>query len=567
MTIRTRTAVLSAAVAGGFLAPTMTHAAPEPALGDLRKVGEVRLKTSCSPAAQKSFSRGLALLHSFFYDEAKRVFEDTLKTDATCAMAEWGVAMTYYHPIWAPPDEAALKAGAEAAQKAKQLSAKTPLEQGYIAALAAFYNTDTPAPATGQAPVGVQACHGEAKKVPDHSARARAYGEAMAQLAAKYPADVDTQAFYALSLLGGAPPGDPTLTNQKKAGALIESLLPKNPTHPGLLHYYIHACDYPSLAKQALPAANKYAAIAPWVPHALHMPSHIFTRLGMWNDSVGSNLASAAAARAYAKSRHPDASSFEELHALDYLEFAYLQNAQDKEAQGVLDQLRAIKKAQPQEDLAVAHAEGAIPARFALERGRWKDAALIDVPAAGYWKKFPFAEAHLHYARGLGAARSGQLDLAKKEIARLGEIWNGLKAEPKNKLWAGHVELEQLAVSGWLAHAQGNDAEAEKLLRKAADQEDTIGIHPVSPATILPTREVLGDLLVELKRPADALKEYAASLAIRPARFYATAGAANAAKLAKDDAAHKKYSAALVELGKSADGELRPELKAAREVH
>ncbi len=543
----------------------LSHAESEPGLGDLRKVGDVSLKTSCTAPAQKTFARGLALLHSFFYEEAKRVFEEALDTDPQCAMAEWGVAMTYYHPIWAPPDEAALKAGAEAVQKAKQIGGKTPLEQGFIAAASAFYSTDTPPPATGQAPVGVQACHGEGKKVPDHSARAKAYGEVMAQLAAKNPTDVDTQALYALSLLGSAPPGDPTLTNQKKAGALIETLLPKNPTHPGLLHYYIHAYDSPPLAKLALAAAQKYAAIAPWVPHVLHMPSHIFTRLGLWKESVESNLASASAARAYAKSHHPDAASFEELHALDYLIFAYLQTAHDKEAEAVLARVRSIQRTMPQEDLAVAHTEGAAPARWFLERARWKDAAQLEVPAATYWKRFPYAEAHLHYARGIGAALSGQIEVARKEVARLAEIAAALRGDPKLKAWTALVEIEAGAVEAFAAHASGRDAEAEKRLREIADREDVVGVQPVSPGPVLPTRELLADLLLELKRPGDALKEYAASLAIRPARYYATAGAEKAAKAAGDAKAAHDYHTALLALTQGAtnasDGR-RPELTA-----
>ena len=311
-----------------FAAPLVR--ADQPTIGDLRKTGTVHLATSCAPSVQEDFEHATALLHSFFYDEARRVFTQVATRDPKCAMAQWGIAMTEWHPLWTPPGPEEMKAGQEAIAKAKAIGGKTDLERGYIASLEAFYGAATVQGASGE--VGLS-CHGSTGGG-DHPARAAAYEKAMAQLYAQHPDDVEVATFYALSLLGSASPTDKTLKNQTRATQILEPLFVKNPSHPGIVHYLIHGYDYPPVAEKGLPAAKAYADIAPWVPHALHMPAHIFTRLGMWNDVIASNLASADASRQYAARAHPDATSFEELHALDYMIYGYLQTGQDAQGQG-----------------------------------------------------------------------------------------------------------------------------------------------------------------------------------------------------------------------------------------
>ena len=511
-------------------------------LGDLSKVGTVNFPISCAPGTQKDFDRAVALLHSFFYDEARRSFESIVARDPKCGIAHWGVAMTLYHPVWAAPSEEELKLGLAAANTALTVGAKTPRELGYINAVRAFYTSTLPSDG-----VAGESCHGLVGT--DHRGRALAYEKVMEKLQADYPKDVEAKIFYALALLGTAPPGDPALTNQTKAAAIMEPLFAKFQNHPGLAHYLIHAYDYPSTAARGLPAAKSYAAMAPWVPHALHMPSHIFTRLGMWQEAVDANLASADAARSYAASRYPGSASFEELHALDYLVYAYLQTGHTAKAKEALDRTYAIGKTFPEVDFVVAYAAGAIPARFALERRQWAEAAKLPLQQPTLWGKFPFAEAHLEFAHAVGAARSGNAALARKAAERLQALADKIpQADPKFQFFTKQVRMQQLAATGWVAYAEGKKEEALKILRTAADAEDKLGKHPVSPGAIYPVRELLGDLLVELKRPADALVEYEASLKIYPARFNGLYGAGYSAELAGQKDLANKYYKALVAL-------------------
>src|SRR5580765_4490004 len=396
-----RTAVRALATLGclAFVLPALApaadtpaaSAAATPALGDMSKVGNVHFPTSCDPAVQKDFERGVALLHSFFYEEARRVFTQVAEQDPNCAMAWWGVAMTYYHPLWTAPDSTELQAGRAAAERALAASETSDREREYAQAIAAFYSgIDSPIDETT---AGAPSCHGPAMM--DPRGRAACYGREMAKLAGDQPNDTEAAAFYALSLLGTATPGDPALVNQKKAAQILEPLFAKMPDHPGLAHYLIHSYDYPPLARQGLRAANTYAALAPWVPHALHMPSHIYTRLGMWQETIDANRASADAARKYEAAYHPGAASFEELHALDYLVYAYLQVGADQKAAEVLARVRSIKKTHPESDFTVSYAFGAIPARYALERRMWKEAAALTVPDMPFMSQYPFAEGHI----------------------------------------------------------------------------------------------------------------------------------------------------------------------------
>jgi hypothetical protein len=503
-------------------------AASNPALGDLRKVGAVPFPNSCKPEVRADFVRAVALLHSFFYEEARRIFTDVAARDRGCGIAQWGVAMTWYHPIWSPPTGEEMKAGLAAVAAAEAAGARSEREKDYVAALATFYRY-VPAAPIGSVGVGLS-CHGATGA---HPARAGVYAAAMKRLYQRHRQDSHAAAFYALALLGAAPPADPKLTNQLAAAEILEGLWKKDRKHPGVAHYLIHAYDYPSLATRGLDAAKAYAAIAPWVSHALHMPSHIFTRLGMWADSVGANLDSAQAARAYAAKHHPDATSFEELHALDYLVYAYLQTEQDDRAKQIVDRLAVMRKTHPASDFVAAYAVGAIPARYALERRAWGEAATLAIPPASFWAQFPFAEAHLEYAHALGRARSGDLPGARRALDRNEQLRAAI-TDPKFQYFQKQLALQHQAASGWVAHAEGNDVLALELLRKAADAEDALGKHPVSPGAILPARELLAELLLDLGRPQEALSAYEASLKISPGRRIALAGAARArAALAK----------------------------------
>ncbi len=536
------------------LLPNPTGAAPpETALGDLSKVGAVDFPTSCDPRVQPEFERGVALLHSFFYAEARRVFTAITEQDPACAMAHWGVAMTWYHPIWTPPTEEEMKAGLAAVERAERAGAKTERERDYIAAIASFYRA---APAAASGPVE-QSCHGPT----DPASRKRIYTEALARLHDRHPGDPEAAAFYSLGLIKANPTPD-EISIQLKAAAILESLWKKYPDHPGVVHYLIHAYDYPSLATRGLPAADRYAQIAPWVPHALHMPSHIYTRLGMWGPSIASNSASSRAAQAYAAKYHPDAASFEDLHALDYLVYAHLQRAEDAKAKAIVDSVAAIRKSYPEADFVVAYAVGAIPARYALERHAWQEAASLPAPAEGLVGRFPFDAAHVEFARALGRVRTGDLDGARRALARMIELRDAT-TDARFQYFRRQMELQRLAASGWLAQAEGHDDEALALLLYAADQEDALGKNPVSPGNIYPIRELLGDLLLEMKRPAEALTHYERSLEINPGRFTGAYGAGRAAELSgKSDVARKHYEE-LLELARAGDGK-RPELDHAK---
>ncbi len=548
-------ALTTTLVVGALLASACarTDKSSEPeAKGDRQKVETVRFPTSCDPKVQSDFLEAVTVLHSFFYDESRRTFTGVTKKDPQCAMAHWGVAMTWYHPVWSPPTEEEFNAGLAAIAKAKDVGAETERERQYVGALAAFFCTPNP----GNESSADSSCPAA------HVERARNYAETMARLHAKYPKDSEAAAFYALALLGSAPPADPKFENQLRAGEVLQKLWRQDRNHPGVAHYLIHAFDYPPLADQGLPAAKVYARIAPRVPHALHMPSHTFTRRGMWRESIDTNLASAEAARAHIAKHHPGATASEELHALDYLAYGYLQTARNEEAREVVERVAKMDKTHPEVDLASTYAMGAIPARFALERQAWEEAAALSIPPRALWGHFPFAEAHLEFAHALGRARTGDLPGAQRAIDRLAELRDAATMA-RFEYFRKHVDVQVMAASGWLARAEGRDDEALKLLRQAADVEDALGKHPVTPGPVLPVRELLGSALLEIGRPEEALAAFEASLRISPNRFAGLYGAGQAAERANKREVASKYYRQLITLAKG--GVQRPELRHARE--
>lgn len=539
-----------------WLLPRPSAAADSPAPGDLRSAGAVTFPISCNPGVQAEFNRAVALLHSFFYEESRRIFTAIAERDPACAMAHWGIAQTWWHPIWTPPSPEEFAAGKTAAEHAFSMKA-TPREHGFIEAIRTYYATPDTTPA---APVG-QSCHGPVGT----AARVVAYEASMRTLREHYPADVEAQVFHALAMLavGYATPADTTLAHQKEAGELLERLWKQNPKHPGVAHYIIHSYDYPALAQRALAAARAYAAIAPWVPHALHMPSHIFTRLGMWDDAAASNLASAEASRAYAAQRGRTATESEELHALDYLVYSYLQEGRDADARAVFDRVANVKETFPPLDFTGAYSLAAVPARYALEREAWQEAASAPIPPRAQWARYPFAEAMFEYGHALGRLHTGDIVGARTAIGRMHALREAT-TDVKFDYFRRHLDVQSQAADAWLAHAEGRDAQAVALLASGADAEDALGKHPVSPGALMPLREQLGALLLELKRPRDALAAYEAALKIYPARFRSLYGAGLAAEQADDGPRASGYFAQLVKQASAADAS-RTEVAHARD--
>ena len=528
---------------------------PEP--GDLRAAGKVDFPISCTPAIQSEFARGVALLHSFFYEEARRIFTSVAEQDPKCAMAQWGIAMTWWHPIWTPPTPDEMNAGKAAIAKAMGMTVSTDRERGFITALNVYYNT----PDSSNAGAVGQSCHGPVGS----RDRVIAYEKAMRQLYDKYPDDFEAQTFYAFAILavGYATPNDTTLSKQLQAGAMLEKLWKSNPNHPGVVHYLIHCYDYPALAQRGLAAARSYDSIAPWVPHALHMPSHIFTRLGMWDESIAANRSSADASRAYAAMRHRDATEAEELHALDYMAYSYLQEAQDTKAKEIVDFAATVRKTNPELEFSGAYALAAIPTRYAFERNDWAAAAALTIPNLPHWSSFPFMEALIEYGHALGRAHISDLDGARKAIARMRQLRDATK-DPKFDYFKNHLEVQMQAASAWVAYGEGKKDEAIEMLRRSADAEDVLGKHPVSPGAFVPIREQLGSLLLELGRPKDAEREFEAALKIYPGRFRGLYGAALAAEQTGDKENAGRYYAKLAAQTAKSNGS-RDELNHVRE--
>jgi hypothetical protein len=401
----------------------------------------------------------------------------------------------------------------------------------------------------------------------DHRTRTFAYHEAMKRLSENNRNDQEAAVFYALTLIAtGTMSGDKTYTREKEAAQILNRVLARQPQHPGVAHYLIHSYDYPALAHLALPAARSYAKIAPASAHAQHMPSHIFIRMGLWQEAIRSNLDAEASAKAFAQRHKMPGAWDEQLHAMDYLAYAYLQSAQDKQAWAVLDEMNKIQKVEPQ-TFKVAYAFAAIPARYALERKRWDEAAKLSLPANTVgmfpWQRFTWAEAHIHFARAIGAARSGDVNSAREEVQKLAALKESLKIGKGEYDWAKQVDIERQIAAAWLAFAEGKHDESLQLMRAVADLDDATDKHPVTPGSILPAREQLGELLLELKQPAAALTEFETSLRSAPERFNGLYGAARAATLAADQKKARSYYTKLMALTRDADTS-RPEIAEAK---
>lgn len=504
------------------------------------QLGTVAFANSCSAAAQTSFQRGMALLHSFEFGEAAQAFKDTLSADPGCAIADWGFALTR----WGNPFAAGVKApsllqpGREAMQAAARIGHPTERERAFIAAAALLF---------------------ENFETRDQRSRVLAYRDSMASVAAAYPDDPEASIFYALSLAAAADPADKTYADQLKAGKILEPLFARHPEHPGLAHYIIHAYDVPPLAPRALDAARRYAKIAPAAPHALHMPSHTFTRVGLWQESIDTNIASASAARR-------TGNTAEELHAMDYQAYAYLQTGQDAAARRLVDALpevasrfdpTAVTGAAP--GSAGVFAIAAIPARYALERHDWKAAAGLDVPAGS----FPQTAAIRQFAKALGAARSGDLASARASIAALEELRSTL-LKAGEAYWVEQVTIQKLGASAWLDLADGRSDSALASMREAADREDRTEKNAVTPGPLAPARELLGEMLLLLRQPAAALTELQKTILKEPNRFNGVWFAARAAAAAGDRAAALDYYRQLVRIAEHGDSPGRPELEEAR---
>lgn len=506
------------------------------------KLGDVNFPVSCNDSAQKEFNRAMALFHSFWFDPAKKSFAKVLEHDPACGMAHWGIAiMSMGNPFAWPANPNAMKSAAAAFAEAERLGAKSERERDYITALATFFKDWETA---------------------DHRSRAVAFEKAMAGVAAKHSNDDEAQILYALVLDATALPTDKTFANQLKAASILEPLYKKYPNHPGAAHYLIHTYDYAELAEKGLPSARAYAAIAPSVPHALHMPSHIFSRLGLWKEMVEGNRASYLAAKDELKETTLGVGAYDALHAMDYMVFGHLQQAQDKAAKQLLDEAAAIRKVNV-ENFVAAYAFAAIPARFALEHGDWKQAAALQLsPADLAWNKFPQAEAILVFARGLGAARSGDAAAARKDMERLAALKEQMTAA-KNNYWAGQTDFQIKTVNAWIALAEKRNDAAVQLMRAAAEAEEASDKHPVTPGNVAPSRELLGEMLLALKQPKDALAEFERSLKRDPNRFRGIYGAARAAEASGNREAAKDYYAKLQALSADRDTE-RPELAEAK---
>jgi tetratricopeptide (TPR) repeat protein len=498
------------------------------------QLGTVHFPVSCAESVQKPFERGVALLHSFWYEEAQKEFEQIAKDDPRCAMAHWGISMSIWHQLWNRPDAGTIKRGQSEVKNAKSLHPKTDRERAYVAAMGTFY-------------------HGRKREYQD---RADAYSKAMETAYQRYADDREATAFYALSLLASEPDNDTTFANRKQAAAVLEKLFAVEPDHPGVAHYLIHSYDKPQLAELGLPAARRYAKIAPAAPHALHMPSHIFARLGLWQDDIDSNLASITATRK-TEAMHMGGGGHQ-FHAIDFLVYAYLQSGREADAQREIDEVKAMPAKKdnmygmnfdPRTDALVNFS-----ARYVLEMHHWTDAAsLALVPGAETGDN-----GITYWARAIGKARTGNVADARKDVAEIVTIHDTLLRE-KKKGFAEAVEQGRQEAVAWVAHAEGKNDEAAKALRAVAEKEEAEGDEPLA----IPAREMLADMMLEMNRPEEALAEYEADLKFNPNRFNGLYGAARAAEMAGKTQKSNTYYAQLVKVCDGSNSD-RPELTHAR---
>jgi len=506
----------------------------------VERLGTVHFTTSCASGAQPEFDRAVSLLHSFEFGAAIAAFDAALKVDPSCAIAQWGVALAHWGNPFAVGIRPAsqIRPGLEAVERGRAIGARTDRERAYIEAAGRLYLD------AGSRP---------------QQARVEAYRDAMRELMRQHRDDTEAAIFFALSLTAAEDLSDKTYASRLQAGAILEPLFQKYPDHPGLAHYIIHSYDVPALSARALDAAKRYAEIAPSAPHALHMPSHTFTRVGLWQKSIETNIASARVAR------EQDATG-EELHATDYQMYAYLQTAQDAAAKRLLDDLPSIAArfddgaaASAAPPSAARYAIAAIPARWALERGAWQEAARLEIRPGG----LPYTEALTEFARAIGAARSGDVPAARAAVGRLDAL-RARQAAANEAYWTTQIEIQRRAAGAWLAFAAGRRSDGLAEMRAAADAEDRTEKAAVTPGPLAPAREQLGEMLLESNDARGALEQFEATLAKEPGRFRALSGAARAAAHAGDATAATRYNEQLVTMCPRASAPVRRELRQAR---
>ena len=521
--IRTGLTIIAVVAMAGAFGQSAVAAAPP------QDLGKVHFETSCKPDAQQNFDQAMLYQHSFWYRASQKSFEDALKADPECAIAYWGIALSLlYNPHVAPPVKN-LAEGAAALAKGKALSAKTQRERDYIDALDAMY--------------------ADYDKV-DHRTRVLAYLKAMEQLAQRYPNDDEAQIYYALALNVGASPADKTYANQLKGAAILEKIWTRQPEHPGIAHYLIHLYDTPALAEKGLAAARRYAKVAPGAAHAQHMPSHIFTRVGYWQESIASNIESSRVAK-------EGADFHDQLHSMDYMVYAYLQLGQDSNAKAVLDNMNAVTGF-TETFLPGPYALAVSPARYAVERGDWKAAAELQV------RPSPLAnvQAITYFVRALGAARSGKPEAARVDIARLTELRDKLR-EAKDSYWSEQVDIQRQVATAWALYAEGKRDDALNAMSAAADAEDKTEKHPVTPGVPKPARELYGVMLLDSGNAREALAAFEATLKKEPNRLGAYVGAAASAEKAGDKTKARDYYEKVVAIADGADNS-RTEVAEAR---
>ena len=510
-----------------FSVSLLAAQSPQPQSTAVEKLGTVGFPTSCAATQQAAFNRGVALLHDFWYDKAEQQFKAIIAADPTCAIAYWGEAMSLWHEIWDRPDAETMQEGLALVQKGQKIGAKTQRERDYLDALAPFYQN------SGKSTFEV---------------RVNAYSQAMEKLHGKYPQDHEATAFYGLSLLAAAPPRDTTFANQRKALALLNAEFPLAPDNPGIPHYIIHSCDSPQMAADGLAAARRYGQIAPSAPHSAHMPSHIFARLGLWQDDIQSNLMSIAAAEQSNSMGH-------ELHAMDFLNYAYLQVGEDDKAKQIVDHVATMDMKQTRDmhgylDLARA----GFPATYEIEMRHWKEAAALQPRKDAK----PENAAIIYWARAVGSGHLKDTATAKQNLAQYDAMVEAVKKSPDAYL-AKYMDTDRDEIRAWTAFAEGKNDEAVKIMSGVADKQDSLGKGEVE----IPAREMLADILLESNHPAQALAEYEKSMTIDPNRFNGLYGAARAAEMTNQSAKADKYYAQLVKNCAGATSD-RPELARAK---
>lgn len=514
--------------------------------GDLQlcgngQFGDVSFSESCSYETRATFNLAISLLHSFEYIEAEKAFVQVIDMDPECAMAYWGVAMSIYHGLWAPPEESVLKKGIKLLAITEKLPKSEKTTQ-YLESIGAFYKD---------------------WETVDNQTRKLAYAEKMKEMYEENPSDTEVAVFYALALRASAIPSDKTYSKQREAGKLLEDLFTKEPNHPGIAHYIIHSYDYPELAKLGLSTARRYADIAPNSAHAQHMPSHIFTRLGLWEESINTNINSASSAVCYAESIAPGAHWDEEVHAMGYLVYAYLQTGNNTLAKEQYTYLKSFKKIFPP-NFKIAYTAAAIPSRIAVENKNWKDAAVLELPkiAELEWNKFPWQKSLLHFARALGNIHTDNLESAQQELDLLCSFEKELTTLD-DTYKANQVAIQIKTIAAWIELKKGNNEKAITLMSTASEMESMTSKHPVTPGEILPADELLADMLLTLNKPQEALATYELNLERRPNRFNGVYGAATAAKQARNMEKATSYFEILLKLTEKTNSD-RPEIKEAK---